>query len=144
MRPSPWRHIHNGTIQAFGQRMVALILGLAMFATVGIASANNPETPATLTPYWMVNTTSKYIGDLAGSASDTLVGGFDSGGTFLAHDYSKNSTGDLLKRRPVRSLHFGRGAVCLGCHSPSSNDLTLTPRSSTYSAKPRLEASWVR
>ena len=46
---SLWRYIHNGTVQAFGQRMVALILGLAMFATVGIASANNPEKPATLT-----------------------------------------------------------------------------------------------
>ena len=104
---SLWRYIHNGTIQAFGQRMVALILGLAMFATVGIASANNPETPATLTPYWMVNTTSKYIGDVAGSASDALVQGFDSGGTFLAHDYSKNATGDLLScRNYLHQLHL--------------------------------------
>ena len=104
---SLWRYIHNGTIQAFGQRMVALILGLAMFATVGIASANNPETPTTLTPYWMVNTTSKYIGDVAGSASDALVQGFDSGGTFLAHDYSKNATGDLLScRNYLHQLHL--------------------------------------
>ena len=103
---SLWRYIHNGTIQAFGQRMVALILGLAMFATVGIASANNPETPATLTPYWMVTTTSKYIGDVAGSASDTLVDEFDHGGTFLAHDYSKNATGDLLScRNYLHELH---------------------------------------
>ena len=104
---SLWRYIHNGTIQAFGQRMVALILGLAMFATVGIASANNPETPTTLTPYWMVNTTSKYIGDVAGSASDALVQGFDSGRTFLAHDYSKNATGDLLScRNYLHQLHL--------------------------------------
>ena len=104
---SLWRYIHNGTVQAFGQRMVALVLGLAMFSTVGIASANNPETPATLTPYWMVNTTSKYIGDVAGSASDALVQGFDSGGTFLAHDYSKNATGDLLScRNYLHQLHL--------------------------------------
>lgn len=103
---SLWRHIHNGTIQAFGQRMVALILGLAMFATVGIASANNPEKPATLTPYWMVTTTSKYIGDVAGSAADTLVDKFDHGGTFLAHDFSKNTTGDLLScRNYLHELH---------------------------------------
>ena len=103
---SLWRYIHNGTIQAFGQRMVALILGLAMFATVGIASANNPEKPATLTPYWMVTTTSKYIGDVAGSASDALVDGFDHGGTFLAHDFSKNATGDLLScRNYLHELH---------------------------------------
>lgn len=103
---SLWRYVHNGTVQAFGQRMVALILGLAMFATVGIASANNPETPATLTPYWMVTTTSKYIGDIAGSASDALVDGFDHGGTFLAHDYSKNATGDLLScRNYLHELH---------------------------------------
>ena len=103
---SLWRYIHNGTVQAFGQRMVALILGLAMFATVGIASANNPEKPATLTPYWMVTTTSKYIGDVAGSASDALVDGFDHGGTFLAHDYSKNATGDLLScRNYLHELH---------------------------------------
>ena len=103
---SLWRYIHNGTVQAFGQRMVALILGLAMFATVGIASANNPETPATLTPYWMVTTTSKYIGDVAGSASDALVDEFDHGGTFLAHDYSKNATGDLLScRNYLHELH---------------------------------------
>ena len=103
---SLWRYVHNGTVQAFGQRMVALILGLAMFATVGIASANNPETPATLTPYWMVTTTSKYIGDVAGSASDALVDGFDHGGTFLAHDYSKNATGDLLScRNYLHELH---------------------------------------
>ena len=104
---SLWRYIHNGTVQAFGQRMVALVLGLAMFSTVGIASANNPETPATLTPYWMVNTTSKYIGDVAGSASDALVQGFDSGGTFLAHDFSKNATGDLLScRNYLHQLHL--------------------------------------
>ena len=104
---SLWRYIHNGTVQAFGQRMVALVLGLAMFSTVGIASANNPETPTTLTPYWMVNTTSKYIGDVAGSASDALVQGFDSGGTFLAHDYSKNATGDLLScRNYLHQLHL--------------------------------------
>ena len=104
---SLWRYIHNGTIQAFGQRMVALILGLAMFATVGIASTNNPETPATLTPYWMVTTTSKYIGDVAGSASDALVDEFDHGGTFLAHDYSKNATGDLLScRNYLHQLHL--------------------------------------
>lgn len=105
---SLWRYIHNGTIQAFGQRMVALILGLAMFATVGIASANNPEKPATLTPYWMVTTTSKYIGDVAGSASDTLVDEFDHGGTFLAHDFSgsKHPTGDLLScRNYLHELH---------------------------------------
>lgn len=103
---SLWRYVHNGTVQAFGQRMVALILGLAMFTTVGIASANNPETPATLTPYWMVTTTSKYIGDVAGSASDALVDGFDHGGTFLAHDYSKNATGDLLScRNYLHELH---------------------------------------
>ena len=103
---SLWRYVHNGTVQAFGQRMIALILGLAMFATVGIASANNPETPATLTPYWMVTTTSKYIGDVAGSASDALVDGFDHGGTFLAHDYSKNATGDLLScRNYLHELH---------------------------------------
>lgn len=103
---SLWRYIHNGTVQAFGQRMVALILGLAMFATVGIASANNPEKPATLTPYWMVTTTSKYIGDVAGSASDALVDGFDHGGTFLAHDYLKNATGDLLScRNYLHELH---------------------------------------
>ena len=103
---SLWRYIHNGTIQAFGQRMVALILGLAMFATVGIASANNPEKPATLTPYWMVTTTSKYIGDVAGSASDALVDKFDHGGTFLAHDFSKNATGDLLScRNYLHELH---------------------------------------
>lgn len=103
---SLWRYIHNGTIQAFGQRMVALILGLAMFATVGIASANNPEKPATLTPYWMVTTTSKYIGDVAGSASDALVDRFDHGGTFLAHDFSKNATGDLLScRNYLHELH---------------------------------------
>ena len=103
---SLWRYVHNGTVQAFGQRMVALILGLAMFATVGIASANNPETPATLTPYWMVTTTSKYIGDVAGSASDALVDEFDHGGTFLAHDYSKNTTGDLLScRNYLHELH---------------------------------------
>lgn len=103
---SLWRYIHNGTIQAFGQRMVALILGLAMFATVGIASANNPEKPATLTPYWMVTTTSKYIGDVAGSAADTLVDKFDHGGTFLAHDFSKNATGDLLScRNYLHELH---------------------------------------
>ncbi len=103
---SLWRYIHNGTVQAFGQRMVALILGLAMFATVGIASANNPEKPATLTPYWMVTTTSKYIGDVAGSASDALVDEFDHGGTFLAHDYSKNTTGDLLScRNYLHELH---------------------------------------
>ena len=103
---SLWRYIHNGTIQAFGQRMVALILGLAMFATVGIASANNPEKPATLTPYWMVTTTSKYIGDVAGSAADTLVDEFDHGGTFLAHDFSKNATGDLLScRNYLHELH---------------------------------------
>ena len=104
---SLWRYVHNGTVQAFGQRMVALILGLAMFSTVGIASANNPETPATLTPYWMVTTTSKYIGDVAGSASDALVDGFDHGGTFLAHDYSKNATGDLLScRNYLHQLHL--------------------------------------
>lgn len=103
---SLWRYIHNGTVQAFGQRMVALILGLAMFATVGIASANNPEKPATLTPYWMVTTTSKYIGDVAGSASDALVDESDHGGTFLAHDYSKNATGDLLScRNYLHELH---------------------------------------
>lgn len=103
---SLWRYIHNGTVQAFGQRMVALILGLAMFATVGIASANNPEKPATLTPYWMVTTTSKYIGDVAGSASDALVDEFDHGGTFLAHDFSKNATGDLLScRNYLHELH---------------------------------------
>ena len=103
---SLWRYIHNGTVQAFGQRMVALILGLAMFATVGIASANNPEKPATLTPYWMVTTTSKYIGDVAGSASDALVDKFDHGGTFLAHDFSKNATGDLLScRNYLHELH---------------------------------------
>ena len=105
---SLWRYIHNGTIQAFGQRMVALILGLAMFATVGIASANNPKKPATLTPYWMVTTTSKYIGDVAGSASDTLVDEFDHGGTFLAHDFSgsKHPTGDLLScRNYLHELH---------------------------------------
>ena len=103
---SLWRYVHNGTVQAFRQRMVALILGLAMFATVGIASANNPETPATLTPYWMVTTTSKYIGDVAGSASDALVDEFDHGGTFLAHDYSKNTTGDLLScRNYLHELH---------------------------------------
>lgn len=103
---SLWRYIHNGTVQAFGQRMVALILGLAMFTTVGIASANNPEKPATLTPYWMVTTTSKYIGDVAGSASDALVDEFDHGGTFLAHDYSKNATGDLLScRNYLHELH---------------------------------------
>ena len=105
---SLWRYIHNGTIQAFGQRMVALILGLAMFATVGIASANNPEKPATLTPYWMVTTTSKYIGDVAGSASDALVDEFDHGGTFLAHDFSgsKHPTGDLLScRNYLHELH---------------------------------------
>lgn len=103
---SLWRYIHNGTVQAFGQRMVALILGLAIFATVGIASANNPEKPATLTPYWMVTTTSKYIGDVAGSASDALVDEFDHGGTFLAHDFSKNATGDLLScRNYLHELH---------------------------------------
>ena len=103
---SLWRYIHNGTIQAFGQRMVALILGLAMFATVGIASANNPEKPATLTPYWMVTTTSKYIGDVAGSAADVLVDKFDHGGTFLAHDFSKHPTGDLLScRNYLHELH---------------------------------------
>ena len=103
---SLWQYIHNGTIQAFGQRMVALVLGLAMFATVGIASANNPEKPATLTPYWMVTTTSKYIGDVAGSASDALVDEFDHGGTFLAHDFSKNATGDLLScRNYLHELH---------------------------------------
>ena len=103
---SLWQYIHNGTIQAFGQRMVALVLGLAMFATVGIASANNPEKPATLTPYWMVTTTSKYIGDVAGSASDALVDRFDHGGTFLAHDFSKNATGDLLScRNYLHELH---------------------------------------
>lgn len=122
---SLWRYIHNGTIQAFGQRMVALILGLAMFATVGIASANNPETPATLTPYWIVNTTSKYIGDLAGSASDTLVNGFDHGGTFLAHDYSGDSTGDLLScRNYLHQLHLENSA-----HMKSNghaNDTVLT------------------
>lgn len=122
---SLWRYIHNGTVQAFGQRMVALILGLAMFATVGIASANNPETPATLTPYWIVNTTSKYIGDLAGSASDTLVNGFDHGGTFLAHDYSGDSTGDLLScRNYLHQLHLENSA-----HMKSNghaNDTVLT------------------
>ena len=105
---SLWRYIHNGTVQAFGQRMVALVLGLAMFATVGIASANNPEKPATLTPYWMVTTTSKYIGDVAGSASDALVDEFDHGGTFLAHDFSgsKHPTGDLLScRNYLHELH---------------------------------------
>ena len=103
---SLWRYIHNGTVQAFGQRMVALILGLAMFATVGIASANNPEKPAMLTPYWMVTTTSKYIGDVAGSASDALVDELDHGGTFLAHDFSKNTTGDLLScRNYLHELH---------------------------------------
>ena len=103
---SLWRYVHNGTVQAFGQRMVALVLGLAMFATVGIASANNPEKPATLTPYWMVTTTSKYIGDVAGSASDALVDEFDHGGTFLAHDFSKNAPGDLLScRNYLHELH---------------------------------------
>ena len=128
---SLWRYIHNGTIQAFGQRMVALILGLAMFATVGIASANNPETPATLTPYWIVNTTSKYIGDLAGSASDTLVNGFDHGGTFLAHDYSGDSTGDLLScRNYLHQLHLKNSA-----HMKSNghaNDTVLTAMNTVW------------
>ena len=122
---SLWRYVHNGTVQAFGQRMVALILGLAMFATVGIASANNPEKPATLTPYWMVTTTSKYIGDVAGSASDALVDEFDHGGTFLAHDYSKNATGDLLScRNYLHQLHLENSA-----HMKSNghaNDTVLT------------------
>ena len=122
---SLWRYIHNGTIQAFGQRMVALILGLAMFATVGIASANNPETPTTLTPYWMVNTTSKYIGDVAGSASDALVQGFDSGRTFLAHDYSKNATGDLLScRNYLHQLHLENSTHMKS--NSHANDTVLT------------------
>ena len=122
---SLWRYIHNGTVQAFGQRMVALILGLAMFATVGIASANNPEKPATLTPYWMVTTTSKYIGDVAGSASDALVDEFDHGGTFLAHDFSKNATGDLLScRNYLHELHaLNQKAAAIG---NKSRDTVLT------------------
>ena len=122
---SLWRYVHNGTVQAFGQRMVALILGLAMFATVGIASANNPETPATLTPYWLVNTTSKYIGDVAGSASDALVDRFDHGGTFLAHDYSKNTTGDLLNcRNYLHELHaLNQKAAAI---DNKSRDMVLT------------------
>lgn len=122
---SLWRYIHNGTIQAFGQRMVALILGLAMFATVGIASANNPEKPATLTPYWMVTTTSKYIGDVAGSASDALVDEFDHGGTFLAHDFSKNATGDLLScRNYLHELHaLNQKAAAI---DNKSRDMVLT------------------
>ena len=122
---SLWRYVHNGTVQAFGQRMVALILGLAMFATVGIASANNPETPATLTPYWMVTTTSKYIGDVAGSASDALVDEFDHGGTFLAHDYSKNATGDLLScRNYLHELHaLNQKAAAI---DNKSRDMVLT------------------
>ena len=122
---SLWRYVHNGTVQAFGQRMVALILGLAMFATVGIASANNPETPATLTPYWMVTTTSKYIGDVAGSASDALVDEFDHGGTFLAHDYSKNTTGDLLScRNYLHELHaLNQKAAAI---DNKSRDMVLT------------------
>ena len=122
---SLWRYIHNGTVQAFGQRMVALILGLAMFATVGIASANNPEKPATLTPYWMVTTTSKYIGDVAGSASDALVDEFDHGGTFLAHDYSKNATGDLLScRNYLHELHaLNQKAAAI---DNKSRDMVLT------------------
>ena len=122
---SLWRYVHNGTVQAFGQRMVALILGLAMFATVGIASANNPETPATLTPYWMVTTTSKYIGDVAGSASDALVDGFDHGGTFLAHDFSKNATGDLLScRNYLHELHaLNQKAAAI---DNKSRDMVLT------------------
>lgn len=122
---SLWRYVHNGTVQAFGQRMVALILGLAMFATVGIASANNPETPATLTPYWMVTTTSKYIGDVAGSASDALVDRFDHGGTFLAHDFSKNTTGDLLScRNYLHELHaLNQKAAAI---DNKSRDMVLT------------------
>ena len=122
---SLWRYIHNGTVQAFGQRMVALILGLAMFATVGIASANNPEKPATLTPYWMVTTTSKYIGDVAGSASDALVDEFDHGGTFLAHDFSKNTTGDLLScRNYLHELHaLNQKAAAI---DNKSRDMVLT------------------
>ena len=122
---SLWRCIHNGTVQAFGQRMVALILGLAMFATVGIASANNPEKPATLTPYWMVTTTSKYIGDVAGSASDALVDKFDHGGTFLAHDFSKNATGDLLScRNYLHELHaLNQKAAAI---DNKSRDMVLT------------------
>lgn len=122
---SLWRYIHNGTVQAFGQRMVALILGLAMFATVGIASANNPEKPATLTPYWMVTTTSKYIGDVAGSASDALVDEFDHGGTFLAHDFSKNATGDLLScRNYLHELHaLNQKAAAI---DNKSRDMVLT------------------
>ena len=56
----------------------------------------------------MVTTTSKYIGDVAGSASDTLVDEFDHGGTFLAHDFSgsKHPTGDLLScRNYLHELH---------------------------------------
>ena len=103
---SLWQYLHNGTIQAFGQRMFALIMGLAMFATVGIASANNPDKPATLTPYWMVTSTNKYLGDIAGSASDALVQGFDSGGSFLAYDYSNRTSGDLLScRNYLSELH---------------------------------------
>ncbi len=103
---SLWRYIHNGTLQEFGQRMVALVLGLSMFAAMGIASSNNPDTDATLTPYWLVTTTNKYIGDVAGAAADTVVQDFRQGHVFLAHSYKDDTTGDLLScRNYLNQLH---------------------------------------
>lgn len=99
---SLWQYVHNGTLQAFGQRMVALILGLAIFAGMGIASANHPDEAYTGTPYWLVEETSNVIGTAGGAAAKAIVHGFDKGGYFLAY-----SDGDdaLSCRAYLSQLH---------------------------------------
>lgn len=103
---SLWQYVHNGTLQAFGQRMVALVLGLALFAGMGIASANHPDEAYTGTPYWLVEETSNVIGTAGGAAADAIVQGFGDSGVFLAYSNTNSNTGDLLSCRTyLNQLH---------------------------------------
>ena len=97
-----WRYVHNGTLQAFGQRMVALVLGLALFAGMGIASANHPDEAYTGTPYWLVKETSNVINDAGGGVADGIIQGFGKSGVFLSKQKSEDA---LSCRSYLNQLH---------------------------------------
>lgn len=100
-----WRYVHNGTLQAFGQRMVALVLGLALFAGMGIASANHPDEAYTGTPYWLVKETRNVINDAGGGVANAIVEGFDDRNVFLASSKTEDA---LSCRNYLVRLHEKR------------------------------------
>lgn len=82
----------------------ALVIGLAMFLSMGALSANHPNDAAAGTPWWLTQTATNIVGTVGTGASHSLLMGMKDNGKAFATKSDSDNKSDTSCRRYTAQL----------------------------------------